>query len=295
MAASRVTMACLTSINVVKVAESHNASTTRLCSTAPVLPSMQPRRAPYLSRFLCDLPNAQKHSRVAFARASSSRSMSTMPTRATVGVGDEVVEPVTGIQFSRSTNGSGASRELVLAGVGVREKKIAFLKVKVYAIGLYVDPAAISSLEAWKSKGSSELVKDESFSKALIDVPFEKSLRIVLARDVDGATFWGALGETLAPRLKAAGAGAAGEQALNSLGDVFKNRPLKDKTVVFLTWTQPSTLHISIAPEGGSPSAPDASIESAALLSRLFDVYLGKDPVSPSAKASIAKGIFSVV
>ncbi|KAG6544006.1 hypothetical protein Mapa_014529 [Marchantia paleacea] len=294
MAALSVTMACLTSVSVIKSPESQYASTTRLCSTAPILPSIQPRRTLYLSGLLVDLLNAQNHSRFAFAQASSSRKIPTMPTMASVGVGHEVVEPVTNIKFSKSTNAPGASKELVLAGAGVREKKIAFLKVKVYAVGLYVDPGAISSLEAWKSKGTSELEKDESFFKALIDIPVEKSLRIVLARDIEGAQFWGALGEALAPRLKAAGAGAAGEQALNSFGDVFKNRPLKDKTVIFLTWTQPSTLHISITPEGRSPSAPDASIDSVALLSSLYDVYLGKDPVSPSAKASIVKGIFSV-
>ncbi|KAG6547343.1 hypothetical protein Mapa_011280 [Marchantia paleacea] len=269
--------------------------TPRLCFTAPVYPSIQPQRTPYLSGFLGHLLIAQNHAQVAFAEASSSTSMSAMPTKASVGVGNEVVEPMTGIKFAKSTNAPGASKELVLAGAGVRVKKIfAAVKVKVYAVGLYVDPSAVSSLEAWKSKGTSEIEKDESFSKTLIDLPVEKSLRIVLARDIEGAQFWGALGEALAPRLKAAGAGAAGEQALNSFGDVFKNRALKERTVILLTWTQPSTLHISIAPEGGSPSAPDASIESAALLSSLYDVYLGKNPVSPSAKASIAKGIFSV-
>lgn len=272
-----------------------NAGTPRLSYTAPVYPSIQPQRTPALTGFLGHLLIAQSHARVAFAEAPSSTSMSTMPTEESEGVEKEVVEPVTGIKFAKSTNAPGASKELVLAGAGVRIKKVfAAVKVKVYAVGLYVDPSAVSSLQAWKSKGTKEIEKDESFSKTLIDLPVEKSIRIVLARDVEGAQFWGALGDALAPRLKALGAGAAGEQALNTFGDVFKNRPLKDKTVVFLTWTQPSTLHVSIAPEGGSPSAPDASIESAALLSSLYDVYLGKDPVSPSAKASIAEGILSL-
>lgn len=294
MAASSVTMACLTSVSVVKVPDSQYPSTKRHCPTAPVLPSIQPRRTPYRSGFFADFPNAQVHSRCAFAQASSSRKIPTLPTMASLRVEDEVVEPVTNIKFPKSTIAPGASTDLVLAGAGVREKKIAFLKVKVYAVGFYVDPKGISSLDAWKSKGTSELEKDESFSKVLIDIPVEKSLRIVLARDIEGAQFWGALDEALAPRLKAAGAGAAGEQALNSFGDVFKNRPLKEKTVISLTWTQPSTLHISITPEGRSPSAPDASIDSLDLVSSLYDVYLGKDPVSPSAKASVVRGIFSV-
>lgn len=76
--------------------------------------------------------------------------------------------------------------------------------------------------------------------------PVEKALQIKLARDVDGATFWGALDEALVPRLKASGAGADGDAALAEFGNVFKNRSLQKGCVITLTWVQPSTLKVTI-------------------------------------------------
>ncbi|KAL2607974.1 hypothetical protein R1flu_026547 [Riccia fluitans] len=294
MAASCVTMAAVTSINVVRLPESSNANKPRLSDPAPLLPNIQSGRRPLVSGFLGDSWKLQRHLGVLFAQPALSRSKGAMAVRASVGVESEVSEPVTGIKFSKNASPQGSSKDLMLAGLGVREKKVAILKVKVYAVGLYVEPSVVSSLEQWKSKGASGLEKDEAFFKALVAAPVEKSLRIVLARDIEGGQFWGALDEALTPRLKSAGAGEAGEKALAAFGDVFKKRPLKDRTVIYLTWTQPSTLHVSVSAEGASPSAPDASIESEALLYSLYDVFLGKDSVSPSAKASVAKGILGV-
>lgn len=66
----------------------------------------------------------------------------------------------------------------------------------------------------------------------------------MLAREVDGATFWGALDEALVPRLKAASAGADGDAALAAFGKVFQGRSLKQGTVIILTWAQPSSLKV---------------------------------------------------
>jgi hypothetical protein len=66
----------------------------------------------------------------------------------------------------------------------------------------------------------------------------------VLARDVDGATFWGALDEALVPRLKAADNGVHGEAALADFGKVFQGRALKQGTRIILAWVQPSNLKV---------------------------------------------------
>lgn len=201
-------------------------------------------------------------------------------------------EPSTGIEFPGKISPAGGSAELSLVGVGVRERKIAFIKVKIYALGFYIDAAGISSLASWKSKSGSVLEKDEAFFKALVDAPVEKAVRIVLARDVEDK-FWGALEEALTPRLKKAG--PAGQQAIASLGSVFKDRSLKDGTTIVFTWVQPSTLKVSITPSGSAAaSAPEATIESAVLLPALFDVYLGKDPASPPARTAIANNFSSL-
>lgn len=50
---------------------------------------------------------------------------------------------------------------------GVREKQIAFLKVKVYAIGVYAQSDVVASLASWKGKAAADLIKDESLFQGL--------------------------------------------------------------------------------------------------------------------------------
>ena len=75
--------------------------------------------------------------------------------------------------------------------------------------------------------------------------PVQKALQIVLVRDITGAQFWGALSESLQPRLKAAKAGEAGDKALSELGKVFQTRPLTNGMSITLNWIHPSTLQVS--------------------------------------------------
>src|SRR6185295_5321409 len=61
---------------------------------------------------------------------------------------DDVVEPRSGVSFPATRD------DMALIGVGLRVKSIAFVKVKVYAIGLYVSEAARSgSLAQHRGKG----------------------------------------------------------------------------------------------------------------------------------------------
>lgn len=51
---------------------------------------------------------------------------------------------------------------------GVREKQIAFLKVKVYAVGIYADSGiAAAALAPWKGKSADELAQDETMYQKL--------------------------------------------------------------------------------------------------------------------------------
>lgn len=51
-------------------------------------------------------------------------------------LGEDVVEPRSGVSFPATRD------DMALIGVGLRVKSIAFVKVKVYALGLYVSEAA---------------------------------------------------------------------------------------------------------------------------------------------------------
>ncbi|CAI5958750.1 unnamed protein product [Closterium sp. NIES-64] len=194
-----------------------------------------------------------------------------------------VTEPATKINFPVTLAPPGGSKDLSLLGTGVREKKLGPLAVKVYGVGVYAEPQLLDVLAGWKGKPA-----DKAFYDAIASTPCEKSIVIVLARNVGSDQFWNALTEELAPRLTAAGEGLGD---LDAFGQLFKDRSLKKNTGVYITWRQPSTLQVAFADDvtaGGAPSAASATFESPGLLAALFDIYLGGEPVSPSLVQSIA-------
>ncbi|EOY13611.1 Chalcone-flavanone isomerase family protein isoform 2 [Theobroma cacao] len=123
-------------------------------------------------------------------------------------------------------------------------------------------------------------------------VPLEKSLQIVLVRDVDGKTFWDALDEAISPRIKAPT--PVDQSALSTFRSIFQGRPLNKGTFIFLTWPDPSKMLVAVSSDG-MPASTDATIESANVASALFDVFFGDAPVSPSLKTSVANGLASIL
>ena len=124
------------------------------------------------------------------ARASASRRARRVSSRrgraTTTTTRAAVTEPATKITFEDALPSAvkdGAS--LTCVGAGVREKKIAIINVKVYAVALYVDADAC---KAALTTGATPL-----------DGAFDKTLAIELARDVGGETFWDALEDAVTP------------------------------------------------------------------------------------------------
>lgn len=192
---------------------------------------------------------------------------------------DFTEEPATKVKFHTSLSLPGCSSSLSLLGTGYREKRFAVVGVKVYAAGLYVDLSILDKLDA--KKGES----DASLFDLTFRVPLEKSLQIVLVRDVDGKTFWDALDDAITPRIKSPT--TIDESALSTFRSTFEKRALKKGTSIFLTWLNPTKMHVSVSTEG-MPSGTDATIESSNVTLALFDVFFGGEPVSPSLKASVA-------
>lgn len=79
----------------------------------------------------------------------------------------------------------------------------------------------------------------------MLAAPFEKSLQIILVRDVDGKTFWDALDEAISPRIEAPT--NEDETALSTFRSVFQDRPLKKGTFIFLTWLNPFKMLVSLS------------------------------------------------
>ncbi|XP_040986763.1 fatty-acid-binding protein 3, chloroplastic isoform X2 [Juglans microcarpa x Juglans regia] len=122
--------------------------------------------------------------------------------------------------------------------------------------------------------------------------PLEKSLQIVLVRDVDGKTFWDALDDAISPRIKAPT--SIDELALSTFRSIFQGRPLKKGTFIFLTWLDPSKMLVCVSSDG-LPASVDAEIESENVTLALFDVFFGNTPVSPSLKDSVASGLATIL
>ncbi|KAL1815821.1 hypothetical protein DCAR_0520156 [Daucus carota subsp. sativus] len=199
-----------------------------------------------------------------------------------VGDTDLTEEPATKVKFQTSLSLPGCSSTLSLLGTGYREKRFAIVGVKVYAAGLYVDLSILDKLDAMKGK------LDASLFDLIFQVPLEKSLQIVLVRDVDGKTFWDALDDAITPRIKSPT--TIDESALSTFRSTFEKRALKKGTSIFLTWLNPTKMLVSVSTEG-MPSGTDATIESSNVTLALFDVFFGGEPVSPSLKASVANGL----
>ncbi|XP_051135589.1 fatty-acid-binding protein 3, chloroplastic isoform X2 [Andrographis paniculata] len=143
-------------------------------------------------------------------------------------------EPETKVKFQTSVSLPGCSSPLSLLGTGYREKVFAIIKVKVYAAALYTNPSIFGKLDPWKGHSSEELEQDSSLSTAILQAPLEKSLQIVLVRDIDGKTFWGALDEAISPRISSLT--SADKSAISTFRGVFQGRPLNKGTFIFLTW-----------------------------------------------------------
>ncbi|CAN0925451.1 Fatty-acid-binding protein 3, chloroplastic [Linum grandiflorum] len=215
-----------------------------------------------------------------------------------VGTAEYLEEPATNVKFPTSLTMPGHSSSLSLLGTGYREKTFAIIGVKVYAAGLYVDQSIFSALAAWKDESSAEIEANSSLFGSIFQAPSEKSLRIVLVRDVDGKTFWDALDGAISPRIKAPS--EADKPALAKFRATFENGTVKKGAVILLTWLDPCKMHVCVDgmssdTSSGTCSSADATIESANVTAALFDVFFGDSPVSPSLKMSVATGLAAVL
>lgn len=190
-----------------------------------------------------------------------------------------VAEPNTKVPFPVELNTPAGMQ--ALAGTGVRTRTM--LQVKVYAFGLYVDPAgARTALAAWRGKSANDLNHDEALYRELLKGPFPMTLRLVMTRDVGGSQMAEAFDGALAPRVaQAATRGMpGGAEALATFRGFFTDKLSKGTELLF-TWAPGNKLVASI---GGRPAG---EIDNAALSWALFDVYLGADPISPRGKATM--------
>ncbi len=190
-------------------------------------------------------------------------------------------DPSTSVAFPTSLTPPGGTAVHVLTGTGVRTRTA--LKVKVYAFGLYVDAdGAKAALAAWAGKPADALQRDGAFYAKLLERGFAMTLRLVMTRNVDGATMADAFDGALRPRVVAAAAQGipGGEAALDQFRGFFPSEASNGMEMVF-SCTPDGHFTTSLAGE----RKPD--IHSPPLCSALFDVYLGGKPISSDGKKTV--------
>ncbi len=189
-------------------------------------------------------------------------------------------EPRSEIVFAPTFRGAGAREVHTLTGIGLRTKTI--FSVKVYAVGFYVDAArACWALAPWKGRSLEQLRKDESFYKALLQDDFGKTMRMVFTRDVDGEDIREAFEDEIGPRVEEARlkkGWKGGAKALEKFKKYFSIDELKEGTELVISWQPGGRLGTRLS----GKELP--VIRNLALSWSLFQGFLGKDPIEPSAK-----------
>lgn len=171
----------------------------------------------------------------------------------------EITEPKSGVKFAAKQG------DMSLLGVGLRTKT--FLKVKVYAVGLYVADSALSGpLAAHKGKTSAP-----AFYKDLVSGDFEKQIVMKFVRDVTASQIQEAFRETL---------GGADAAKLNQFLAFFGDT--KEGQEYVLTLKPGGTLETKVA---GADKTPIADAKFAAAV---FGIWLGDKPIQDDIKAGLA-------
>lgn len=209
-----------------------------------------------------------------------------MPVAAQDAPLDTVKERLSGTPFPVRLTPHGATTPHQLMGTAIRERT--FLRVKVYAFGLYVDPAgARSSLSAFAGVSTSRLERDQSFYRRILDMNFSMTLRLVMTRDVAGDAVAEAFDRALRPRVERAAADMnmpGGAAALEQFRGYFNLREVPKGTEIVFSCSPTGRLGTSVN------GALRPGIQSQALCWALFDIYLGERPISADSKKSVIAG-----
>jgi Chalcone isomerase-like len=177
---------------------------------------------------------------------------------AVAAVAQDITEPKSGASFPAR------SGDMSLLGVALRTKT--FLKVKVYAIGLYVADSAITGpLAIHKGKTGTPV-----FYTDLVNGDFPKQVVMKFLRDVTTDQIRGAFRETL---------GGADKSKSETFVSYFSDTKTGQEYVI--RWTPSVGLETTVA---GQPKPP---INDLAFARAIFSVWLGDKPIQEDIKKEL--------
>jgi len=167
---------------------------------------------------------------------------------------EDVAEPRTGVRFPARVG------DMSLLGVGLRTKT--FLKVKVYAIALYVPDSALAG--PLKGKSAPALCHE------LVWGDFAKEIHLHLVRDVSASQMQESIRDALEHADK-----ARLDTFVSYFGDI------KTGEEYVLRWAPGGTLE-TIAKGTPKPPIPDKNFAAA-----VFGIWLGDEPIQEDIKRDL--------
>jgi hypothetical protein len=178
----------------------------------------------------------------------------------------EFAEPKSGTKFSVKADG------MTLLGAGLRTKT--FLKVKVYAIGLYVADGALSGpLAAHRGQTASP-----AFYQALVQGDFSKQVTLKFLRDLDASQIQEAMREALP---------GADKARVDTFVGYFPAITSGQECVI--RWAPGGTLETVMA---GAAKPP---IADKAFATAVFAIWLGDRPVQEEVKKALVSRAAEVI
>jgi len=181
---------------------------------------------------------------------------------AELALAQEAAEPKTGTKFAAN------DADMSLLGVGLRTKTV--LKVKVYAIGLYVADSAIAGPLKGKA-GTPELYKE------LVAGDFKKEVVMKFVRDVSTNQIRDAFRESLQ------GAGPKTEEWISYFNDIRSGQE------IVIGWTPGVGLVTKVA---GMDKPP---INDKPFAASVFSIWLGDKPVQDDIKKDLVARVGEVL
>lgn len=198
---------------------------------------------------------------------------------------------VEGVVFSPTVAFPTSSKELILAGAGVRGMMIEGKFVKFTTSGFYIEEAIVAHLLLrWKQRTAEELGNTLDFYMDLVTCPYEKLVRVAFILPLTGIEFCLKVSEHCRIACEAAGMYSEAEaKAIEQLKDIFKDKNfLPGYSTLFSI--SPAGLGIAFSKDGWSVPEKDAAIviENRALAEGFLATVIGENGVTPAAKAAIA-------
>jgi hypothetical protein len=181
-----------------------------------------------------------------------------------------------------------------LCGTGVREKTI--FHVNVYGFGYYVDrdkAVKVLNKAGGKNMTLKKALKDQGFINKFMTGDFNKSMRWVMARDVDGEDVAEAFDDFLDPGIRAIARDEkqleAGLTAMREMRGYFASGKLNEEDELIFVWEMPAKMHTIL--NGRELGV----IDNWHLCYALFNTFLGKDPIDKDAKKAIISGLYPYI